>query len=196
MLATNTDEPKEANDVRSVTGRYVSDVPMGSRTSSRRHVLPKMLVLAFFGMMLYFTLAIAVGAFVSWFIEKPLGVILVTIAVLCGGATVLVDVELKVPDTRLSLGDLEREYRLRDAMQIALVISCMILIAFGSVVWGWKGFIGLTASTCLGLFATAIYSVVSNRAIPCSRCGRVTRFRKFRGNWTCIMCGEPLRQDR
>lgn len=169
---------------------------MGSRTNGRRHVLLKVLVLAFLGMMLLFMLTIAVGAFGSWFIEKPLGIILFITAVSCGGAAVLVDVELKVPDTRLSLGDLEREYRFRDAMQIALVISCVILIGFGSVVWSWKGFIGLTASTCLGLFAAAIYSIVSNRASPCSHCSRVTRFRKFRGNWTCTMCGEPLTQER
>jgi len=174
----------------SVTQKFLSDLPCDLLDKSRRRLFLKVFVLAFLGTMFFFTLVLAIGAIDLWLSWQPVTVMVCILATVGGAAAVLLEADLKVPDLRLPLANIERDYKLRETLQIAFGISWLVLLGLGAVLWGWEGFIALMASICVGLCASSLYSVISSRVCLCSCCNRPARFRKFRGKWTCIMCGQ------
>jgi len=183
------------SSVSSVTQKFLSDLPCDLLDKSRRRLFLKVLILAFLGMGFSFMLVVAIGAIVLfWFSSQPTMLIVCILAMVVGAATVLLDADFKVPDLRLPLADIERNYKSRDTLQIAFSVSWLLFLGLGAVFSGVEGFVALMASICVGLFASLLYSVISSRVRLCSCCSRPARFRKFRGKWTCIMCGNSLRQ--
>jgi ribosomal protein L37AE/L43A len=43
----------------------------------------------------------------------------------------------------------------------------------------------------VGILASFLYLSVTSRVHLCVCCNRPAVFRRFRGNWTCVVCGKP-----
>jgi len=176
----------------SVTQKFLSHLPSDFLDKRRRRLFLKVFFIAFLGIVFSFMLVVAVGAVGLWFSSQPTMLMVCILAMVMGAATVLLDADFKVPDLRSPLADIERDYKYRNTLQTAFGVSWLVLLGIGAILSGVEGFIALMASISVGLFASLLYSVISSRVRLCSCCNRPARFRKFRGKWTCIMCGNSL----
>lgn len=104
----------------------------------------------------------------------------------------LVGTEYRVPDRRVPFEEIEKDFEARDILQgIVSLVALASFLALGALFFGLVGAFAALAFFLLGILALFPYLVVTSRVHPCTYCNRPAVFRKFRGRWTCVVCGNP-----
>ena len=130
--------------------------------------------------------------FLSWVFAQPPLLAMCISAFGAATASLLVSPDYRVPDIRLPLEEIKRDFELRDTVFAIFFLATLVLfLAMGTLFYGVAGFAVVLAFFGIGVFATFPYLSLTSQIHLCACCARPAIFRKFRGRWTCIVCGNP-----
>jgi len=125
------------------------------------------------------------------FIQLPMSAICIS-AFAVGAAAHLLDTEYRVPDRRLPLEEIEKDFEARGILQgIVFLVGFVLFLALGALFSGLLGAFAALAFFVVGILASFLYLSVTSRVHLCICCDRPAVFRSFRGRWTCVVCGKP-----
>jgi len=127
-----------------------------------------------------------------WFFANPVLLGICIAAFAAGAAVISLETELKVPDIRLPVEKIRRCFEARDTLQGLVFLAGFVLcLALAALFSGLAALPVVLLFFVAGMLGTFLFLAVTSRVYPCVRCNRPAIFRRFRGNWTCVVCGNP-----